>query len=174
MYPDGKVTRTLRRGAAKVDTWNDPLAGTTQVLQLAAAGVREISRQMPAQSPPAGAVAGNPLRAGNGFAPVCEWRFDDGVGDLALESVTGARCPIEGPKTLWRKGLSGTALEFDGYNTVVRLPAPKAPAISGGSLTLEGWLALGAYPWNWAPLSSRATTMAISWESIAMGIRASW
>ncbi|MEI6656134.1 MAG: LamG domain-containing protein, partial [Verrucomicrobiota bacterium] len=32
------------------------------------------------------------------------------------------------------------------------LPPAKAPALAGGSLTLDGWLALGAYPWNWAPI----------------------
>ena len=31
-------------------------------------------------------------------------------------------------------------------------PAAQAPKIEGGNLTLEGWFALGAYPWNWAPI----------------------
>ena len=59
---------------------------------------------------------------------------------------------MPGHKTLWKKGVSGTALEFDGYNTVVTFPTKKAPVVSGGSITLEGWFALGAYPWNWAPI----------------------
>ena len=53
---------------------------------------------------------------------------------------------------LWKQGVSGTALEVDGYRTVVSLPAAQAPKIEGGNLTLEGWFALGAYPWNWAPI----------------------
>ena len=150
--PDGRVTRVIKQGTARIDDWNDPLNQTTQVLQLAADGVKEISRRVPAHSPPAGPVAGNPLRGEAVIAPVGEWRFDDAVGDAAVESVTGTRCPIAGPKALWKKGVSGTALEFDGYNTVVALPAAKSPAVAGGSLTLEAWFALGAYPWNWAPI----------------------
>ncbi|MCK7532637.1 MAG: LamG domain-containing protein [Marinilabiliales bacterium] len=32
------------------------------------------------------------------------------------------------------------------------MPSASAPSVDGGSLTLEGWLATGAYPWNWAPI----------------------
>ena len=31
------------------------------------------------------------------------------------------------------------------------MPASKAPNIDKG-LTLEGWVAIAAYPWNWAPI----------------------
>ena len=150
--PDGKITRSIRQGTARVDAWNDPLNRTTQVLQLAADGVREISRQAPAQSPPAAPTVRNAVRPRSGIQPVCEWRFDDAAGEQALETVSGTRCPVSGPKALWRKGVSGTALQFDGYNTAVALPSAQAPVVAGGSLTLEGWVALGAYPWNWAPL----------------------
>ena len=66
--------------------------------------------------------------------------------------MTHAVLPIAGPKALWKKGVSGAALEFDGYHSAVVLPAAKAPRLASGSVTLEGWFALGAYPWDWAPL----------------------
>jgi hypothetical protein len=96
-------------------------------------------------------VAGNPQRGPAAGSPVAWWKFDDAHGDLAHEMVTRQACDIAGHKSLWKKGVSGTALQFDGYFSMVSMPTAQAPAITG-SLSLEGWLALGAYPWNWAPL----------------------
>lgn len=152
VHPDGKVVRTIRQGTADVVAWNDPLNEITQEMQLSADGVRETSRQAANRSPVPGPVVGNPISNEIGITPVCAWRFNEGRGDDTVESVTGTRCHIEGPKALWRKGVSGTALAFDGYNTEVVLPAAQAPVTGGGSLTLEAWVALGAYPWNWVPL----------------------
>jgi len=53
VYPDGKITRTVKQGTAKIDDWNDPLNQTTQVLQLSGDGVREVSRTEPSHSAPA-------------------------------------------------------------------------------------------------------------------------
>ncbi len=149
---DGRVKRVVKKGTAKIDDWNDPLNQTTQVLQLNPDGVVEISRTNPGHSTAQTRVAGNPQKGPPVVAPALWFKFDEGTGDATEEAVTQTRLPVAGPKTYWKKGVSGTALEFDGYNTVVSLPAAKAPALSGGSLTLEAWFALGAYPWNWAPL----------------------
>jgi hypothetical protein len=151
VYPDGKITRTFKQGAARIDDWNDPLNQTTLVLQLSADGVREVSRLQPKYSPPAKPVAGSPLRGEAVLKPVREWRFDEAAGDRAVETVTGESCPIAGHKSLWRKGVSGACLQFDDYNTMISLPGSKAPVISD-ALTLEAWVAIGAYPWNWAPI----------------------
>ena len=80
------------------------------------------------------------------------FKFDEGTGNLAHESITGTSTIVPGDKTLWKRGISGTAFEFDGYHTSVSIPADKAPVVSSGSLTLEAWFALGAYPWNWVPV----------------------
>ena len=61
--------------------------------------------------------------------------------------VNGTICPIAGNKALWKKGVSGTALAFDGYFSKIELPKAKAPSITD-ELTVEAWVALGAYPWN--------------------------
>ena len=78
-------------------------------------------------------------------------KFDDGMkpgrrGETT-EFVKAAACPVAGNTTLWKKGVSGTALAFDGYFSKVTLPRDKAPAITD-VLTLQAWVALGAYPWN--------------------------
>ncbi len=150
--PDGKVTRVIRQCADSLDDWNDPLNRTVQVLQLNADGIVVISKTEPRHSSaPAHTVAGPPQK--HPVAPPSLWfRFDEGAGSATTEAVTGTVLPVTGPHVLWKKGVSGTALEFDGYHSAVVLPASAAPKLSGGSITLEGWFALAAYPWNWAPV----------------------
>lgn len=149
--PDGRVRRTLRRGTPRYDEWTDPLNRTVQDLRLDPEGVHEVSCTDPRRSPPQPPVEGNPVKADGAAAPSLAWRFDDGRGNETRESVTATLRPLEGAGTLWRRGVSGTALLFDGYTTETGLPAEKAPKLEGG-ITLSGWIALGAYPWNWAPI----------------------
>ncbi|MEM9659732.1 MAG: LamG-like jellyroll fold domain-containing protein, partial [Planctomycetota bacterium] len=82
--------------------------------------------------------------------PAAWWRFDEGGGDQTGESVSGMVAEIAGHKSVWKRGVSGAALQFDGYHSEVRLPAAAGPSPSS-ALTLEAWVAIGAYPWNWAP-----------------------
>ncbi len=150
--PDGKVDRVIKQCTDKIDDWKDPLNQTTETLQLKKEGVAEVSRIAPKHSPivekvEAGLQSKKPI-----VQPIVWLKFDEGAGSNATESVTGTLLPITGPKVLWKQGVSGTALEFDGYRSSVVMPLARAPAVSGGSITLEGWVALGAYPWNWAPI----------------------
>jgi len=150
--PAGRVKRVIKQGTDRIDDWNDPANHTTQVLQLKADGVAEISRNAPQHSAAPVRLEGNPAKGPAVGSPALCFKFDEGQDDATKEEITKTSVPVTGPKTLWKKGVSGTALEFDGYHSVVALPAAKAPAVAGGSLTLEGWFALGAYPWNWAPI----------------------
>ena len=54
-----------------------------------------------------------------------------------------------------KKGVSGKSLQFDGYKTAVKIPAKIAPKPTT-EITLEGWIAIGAYPWNWCPIIQQA------------------
>ncbi len=150
--PDGRVKRVIKRGTDQIDDWNDPLNQTTQVLQLRADRIAPISRTNPRHSVVQTRLTGNPRTGPPVVVPALWFKFDEGLGDCATESVQQTSSPVLGSKTLWKKGVSGTALEFDGYRTVVAVPAARAPRVAGGSLTLEGWFALGAYPWNWVPI----------------------
>jgi hypothetical protein len=150
--PDGRVKRVVKNGAGKIDEWNDPLNQTTQELKLSADGVSEVKRRSPGHSTSQARVKGNPIKGPGAVAPVLWFKFDEGLGDEAKEEISRAVSLVPGHKTLWKKGVSGTAIQFDGYHTAVSIPSAKAPPLSGGSLTLEGWFALGAYPWNWAPI----------------------
>ncbi len=48
-------------------------------------------------------------------------------------------------------GVAGQALQLDGIAAHVVVPAADVPPLAG-SFTVEGWVALGAYPFNDAPL----------------------
>ena len=48
-------------------------------------------------------------------------------------------------------GVEGKALKLDGFTTVIRRSADKAPKISG-SFACEAWIAAATYPWNWCPV----------------------
>ena len=149
--PDGKVRREVRIGTPKIEDFNDPANVTVQELALTADGIAELSLTKAARSnKPVPAVAGAPVRRHPRGRPAVGFKFDDGLvanrGE-AREMVNGTLCPVAGNKALWKKGVSGTALAFDGYFSKVELPKAKAPALTD-ELTVEAWVALGAYPWN--------------------------
>jgi len=150
--PDGKVIRKIREGTKKIDDWNDSANVTTQISKLEANGINRVSL-IPAKLIKATAepVEGSPIKTHIVGSPVAYWKFDEAVGDNTKESVSNENCTIGGHKSLWKKGISGTALAFDGYYSAVTLPASQAPSIST-SLTVEAWIALGAYPFGWAPV----------------------
>jgi len=148
---DGSVTRVIRRGTPRYADWVDPLNRTTQRLALTPTRIAHQGSTLPASSPAAERVPGSPLKQGSGTKPARTWRFDEGMGDMTAESVTGTECRILGQTSFWKQGVSGTALQFDGYHTQVSLAPVKAPQV-GNTLTLAGWVAIGAYPWNWTPI----------------------
>jgi hypothetical protein len=149
---DGIITRVIRKGTEKTDDWNDTLNRTVQTLKLKPDGIVEVSCTKPRHSVTASCLKGNPKLTNVDILPIVWFDFDEGNGDQTKERITGKTLTVPGHKTLWKKGVSGTSIEFDGYNTSVSVPASNIPALPGGSLTLEGWVALGAYPWNWAPI----------------------
>lgn len=148
---NGSVTRTIRRGTEKIEDWRDPLKVTTQTFDLTANGIKNSRVQEPGASPGAGPVAGVPRKRPAVGRPVAWWTFDEGQGDTAMDLVSEDGCLIEGHKSLWKQGVSGTALQFDGYNTCIRLTGDRAPQVRD-EITLEGWVAIGAYPWSWTPI----------------------
>jgi Concanavalin A-like lectin/glucanases superfamily len=69
------------------------------------------------------------------------------VFQLSFESLDGR---LQGNGWLV-PGVKGQALQLDGIAAHVVVPAADAPRLAG-SFTVEGWVALGAYPFNDAPL----------------------
>jgi hypothetical protein len=50
---------------------------------------------------------------------VAHWNFDEGSGQTLTDSVNGHNGTIYG--ATWTTGISGSALQFDGYNDYVRI-----------------------------------------------------
>ena len=79
-----------------------------------------------------------------------QWAFDDHRGNVVHDGVSGHDSPILN-NYQWVKGASGDGLKFDGFTTVIELAPKDAPKIGPG-FTVEAWIAMQSYPWNWVPI----------------------
>jgi len=78
------------------------------------------------------------------------WKFDEGKGKTAVDSVSGKKDSIEG-NFRYIKAVSGTGIKCDGFTTRIIRKAGDAPVLTG-SFTIQAWLAPQAYPWNWCAI----------------------
>lgn len=161
IYPDFTVERELKMAeGVRYEDWNNPAIITRQEIKLAGTGIEhgevkwgETGPFYPRQAVE-GAKVSKPVTD-----PVLSWTFDEGMEpheDLVKEKVSGISSEIEGSRTLFKKGVSGTALGFDGYYTGVSLASADVPELPG-SFTVEAWVALDAYPYNNAAVVHRST-----------------
>jgi len=81
---------------------------------------------------------------------VAWWSFDD----TSQDKVSGIKDGIYGNYKFMSEGVDGGCLRFDGFTTLVQREAQKSPRLSN-AFTLSGWVAIGAYPWNWTPIVSQ-------------------
>jgi hypothetical protein len=146
----GEVKRSVQKGTERIDEWNNQENLMVQTFKLSRTGFKEVELKVTENKREVAPVKGNPVIVPP-LAPLLWWKFDEGENDLAAENFTKTTSEVAGHKTLWRKGISGTSLQFDGYFSEIRFPTAKAPALSD-AITLEGWVALGAYPWNEVPM----------------------
>ncbi len=188
IYPSGKIERTVRdaRGTT-FDSWHNPNQAHQQIIELKEDGINHGSVKWGNTSfklPPY--VAKNPIIAPQGIEkPLMAWSFDEGSGDYppsiaenlpdllewepeivigkTVETVTNQFHPIKGHGPLYKKGISGTALGFDGYYTGIVVPKLVAEQgttyfkedqtlVFKEAISLEAWVALDAYPYNLAPI----------------------
>ncbi len=88
---------------------------------------------------------------------IAYWNFDRLQDKKVLDSVSGKQDTISGYHRLVR-GVKGQAIVMDGYTTCIARPSKQAPEL-GQAFTIEAWVALGAYPWNWAPIAAQENTV---------------
>jgi hypothetical protein len=152
---EGQVMRSIKSGTEKIDDWNDPANKITQTFTLSQKGILKKETTAATINGEAELTQGNSLIEETIVEPIAWFHFDEASGDLTQESHSKAESDIPGDKTIWKKGVSGTALQFDGYKTAVQIPSNEAlkPA---DEITLEGWVAIGAYPWSWCPIVQQA------------------
>ncbi|MHB1038390.1 MAG: LamG-like jellyroll fold domain-containing protein [Pirellulales bacterium] len=155
IHPDGRVDREIREASGtRFQDWTDPRLASRQSFKLTDAGI-EYEPIEPGQKPPfcpRSPVTGSVVKTRTNLPrAVHRWNFDEGLRpheDKVVDAATSADCTIAGLMTLFTKGVSGTALAFDGYYTGV---AMQAEGRSRQALTVEAWVALDAYPYNIAP-----------------------
>ncbi|MCF7956935.1 MAG: LamG domain-containing protein, partial [Phycisphaerae bacterium] len=98
--------------------------------------------------------------SGNAYArghqSVLGWHFDQVQDGKVIEFVSGEKNSLSGHSRLV-DGVKGQAIVMDGYTTCVTVAAKQGCALQG-AFTLEAWTAMGAYPWNWAPLLAQENT----------------
>ncbi len=82
--------------------------------------------------------------------PVARWSFDNSTGSTLHDPVSGMEDKVGGFYK-YVAGVSGSGLRFDGYTTSVVRKAQDAPKLHG-SFSVEAWIALDTYPWNWIPV----------------------
>lgn len=152
---DGSMKRTIRQGTKRIDAWRDPDNVVVETCKLTPAGIVDIVVNEPEEPDLPDPVQGNPVISTRIAQPVAWWNFDEAQGNFVTETIGKTTSEVAGNKTLWRKGVSGTALQFDGYNSEIRIPAEKAPKPEG-KMTVESWIAIGAYPWSFVPVVQQA------------------
>jgi hypothetical protein len=81
---------------------------------------------------------------------VAWWKFDEDGGNIATDSVSGRSDNILNHHS-WSKGVSGTGLKFDGFTTLIDIAPKDVPEIGSG-FSIEAWIAIQSYPWNWVAL----------------------
>ena len=90
------------------------------------------------------------LLADDSSGLVAWWPMEKLVKDRLLDQSSENLDSLSGNYRFVR-GVKGKALKFDGYTTVVRRNASRVFQI-GDAFTVEAWVAVAAYPWNWCPV----------------------
>lgn len=105
----------------------------------------EIDPALLVDPPPGMEIGYVPIVTSQGLEeyPTC-WSFDK-----KEDSVLGYHRLVEGVK--------GEGLVLDGYTTRITRPAYHFPRL-GQEFSIEAWIAIGAYPWNWAPIAAQENT----------------
>lgn len=81
---------------------------------------------------------------------VAQWSFARTQGANPGDSIHGVKSTIGGYYK-YVAGVSGDALRFDGYTTSMTV-ARHDVSIGQNGFTVEAWVALNTYPWNWVPI----------------------
>jgi hypothetical protein len=88
---------------------------------------------------------------GQGRGPIARWSFASSDDASPRDSIRGVAGTLNGYYK-YAAGVSGDALRFDGDTTSMMFPHPDAPGFGRNGFTVEAWVALNAYPWNWVPV----------------------
>jgi len=86
-------------------------------------------------------------------ALVAWWPFEGDSDETVIDRVTATADRVEGNfKRV--AGAAGSAVKLDGFTTAIVRAAAEAPTPTSG-FTIEAWIAIGAYPWNFCPIAAQ-------------------
>jgi hypothetical protein len=79
------------------------------------------------------------------------WAFARDQAGTPVDSVQGAEASLGGYYD-YVPGVTGDGVRFDGYTTSMTAPYRDADLQIRNGFTVEAWVALSTYPWNWVPV----------------------
>ena len=87
--------------------------------------------------------------------PILSWDFNEVNSRTTLEQKSGIADTLEGNFNT-SPGIIVNGLRLDGFTTRLIHNDPKMP-VPGDEITVEAWVSLGEYPWNWCPVLTTET-----------------
>jgi hypothetical protein len=87
--------------------------------------------------------------------PILSWDFNEVNNRTTLEQKSGIADTLEGNFKL-DPGVKGNGLRLDEFTTRLIHSDPNMP-VPGEEITVEAWVSLGNYPWNWCPVLTTET-----------------
>ncbi|MCD6346803.1 MAG: LamG domain-containing protein [Bacteroidales bacterium] len=85
-------------------------------------------------------------------SPKAYWDFNELNNRLSVERLSGEADTLEGNFHI-ADGVVGKGIRLDGFTSCIKTKGDKR-LISGQQLSIEAWISLGNYPWNWCPVIS--------------------
>ena len=82
--------------------------------------------------------------------PILSWDFEQITDRAAIEQISGIRDTLEGNFRI-APGVVGNGLKMDGFTACLKHEDKNAPD-PGDEFSVEAWISLGNYPWNWCPV----------------------
>jgi hypothetical protein len=87
--------------------------------------------------------------------PVLSWDFNEVTNRTTIEQKSGIADTLEGNFKL-APGIKGNGLRLDEFTARLIHKDPNMP-VPGEEITVEAWVSLGNYPWNWCPVLTTET-----------------
>jgi hypothetical protein len=152
--PEGRVERIIKQGTDKISDWKSDSGIFVEYISLTEYGLSSISQKRPVFHDDGRKVTAQ-IKENSIGKPVAYLHFNEGISDSVTEFISRIQYPISGHKSYWTKGVSGSALKFDGYYSGIAIPGSYSPRIST-NFTIEAWIAMAAHPFGWVPIVSQS------------------
>jgi hypothetical protein len=154
--PEGSVKRNIKKGSTNIDDWKSDAGMIVQQISLMKNGIKTSSKKQRLFIGDMGFIPSEFEILENDIAEAAaSWSFDEAKGDRVKDAVTNIQFPITGHKSYWTRGVSGSALQFDGYYSGINIPVQYTPRISD-EFTIEAWISLAAHPFGWVPVVTQS------------------